>query len=46
MQKTYTKLPKVMEDIYICKESELVRHPYSGAEVELPPIAVAVYDVI
>tara|TARA_R100000008_G_C3582267_1_gene169393 strand:- start:2140 stop:2448 length:309 start_codon:yes stop_codon:yes gene_type:complete len=46
MQKTYTKLPKVIEDIHIGKESEIVKNPWSGAEVELPPIAVAVYDLI
>ena len=46
MQKTYSKLPKVIEDIYIGKESEIVKNPWSGAEVELPPIAVAVYDLI
>jgi len=38
--------PKLFEWIQIGSHKEVVTNPYSGSGAELPPDAVAVYDVV
>jgi len=38
--------PKLFEGIQIGSHNEVVTNPYSGSGAELPPDAVAVYDVV
>jgi len=35
-----------MKGLYIGKESEVIQNPFSGAEVTLDPVEVAVHDYI
>ena len=35
-----------ISQLYVGKESEVISNPFSGAEVELEPLEVAVYDYI
>jgi len=37
---------EIMKELSIGKESEVIRNPFSGAEVTLDPVEVAVYDYI
>lgn len=37
---------KLVNDLMIGKESEVVRNPYSGRSCKLEPVAVALYDYI
>ena len=36
---------KLIEELQVGKESEVVKNPYSGESVELCPEAVALYDL-
>lgn len=49
MQNRFNKdrpFPKLFEGIQVGSHNEVVTNPYSGMGAELPPDAVAVYDVV
>lgn len=42
-----TLSPETLEELSICyTQSEIVKNPYSGNEILLDPVAVAVYDYL